>query len=118
MVAWNGEKEVMAAATSHPFYILSLLLAKASCFRWAMTLAMDYSLQRMCFETEQLLQWCKKKMEGLSYLDLISRDCCSRISAFDFVCLTFVRCSGNFIADFLAKNASTLLTQYGWRRFP
>ncbi|XP_057426392.1 uncharacterized protein LOC130719802 [Lotus japonicus] len=48
-----------------------------------------------------------ERYSGRSYLDTIIGDCRSLVPFFDVFSLSFVRRSGNSVADFLAKNAST-----------
>ncbi|XP_057444908.1 uncharacterized protein LOC130737161 [Lotus japonicus] len=109
MVARNHRGEIMASATSYPVPTLSALLAEACGLRWAMQSATELSFRRVCLETDclQLFQWWQKAVVGRSYLDNIIRDCRTYVSFFDFFSLSFVRRTGNSVADFLAKNAST-----------
>ncbi|XP_057423606.1 uncharacterized protein LOC130717403 [Lotus japonicus] len=109
MIARNHQGDIMAAATSYPVPIFSSLLAEACGLRWTMQLATELGFRRVCLETDclQLFQWWQKEAVGRSYLDNIIRDCRSYVSFFDLFSLSFVRRSGNAVADFLARNAST-----------
>ncbi|XP_057433409.1 uncharacterized protein LOC130726195 [Lotus japonicus] len=109
MVSRNRLVEIMAAATSHPVPVLSSLLAEASGLRWTLRLARELGFRRVCLETDclQLYQWWQNGTVGRSYLDTIIGDCRSLVPFFDVFSLSFVRRSGNSVANFLAKNAST-----------
>ncbi|XP_057441872.1 uncharacterized protein LOC130733664 [Lotus japonicus] len=108
MVARDSNGEVLGAAAYYPVNVISPLLGEASSLRWAMQLAVDFGFRSVCFETDclQLFTWWKKETTGLSYLDAIVRDCRTLIPAFSFFDFSFVRRSGNYVADFLARNAS------------
>ncbi|XP_057432151.1 uncharacterized protein LOC130724903 [Lotus japonicus] len=109
MVARNSEGEVMAAACSYPLSIISPLLAEAVSMRWSMQLTIDLGFRRILLETDclQLFKAWKAKEAGRSYLSSIISDCRFLVSAFDYVNLSFVRRTGNTVADFLARNAAT-----------
>ncbi|XP_057454555.1 uncharacterized protein LOC130746065 [Lotus japonicus] len=72
-------------------------------------LAEALAFRLMCFETDslQLYQCWHRRTKGRSYLDSIVRDCRFLATVFDFISFSFVRCTGNAVADFLARNAST-----------
>ncbi|XP_057452921.1 uncharacterized protein LOC130744783 [Lotus japonicus] len=109
MVARNCDGEVMASACSSPVSISSPLLAEALGLRWTMQLATDLGFRRITLETNclQLFNTWRSQEEGRSYLSSIISDCRILISAFDYVSVSFVRRTGNTVADFLARNSDT-----------
>ncbi|XP_057418946.1 uncharacterized protein LOC130713173 [Lotus japonicus] len=109
MVARNCNGEVMAAACSYPLSALSPLLAEAMSLRWTMQLAIDLGFRRICLETDclQLYNCWKAQDNGRSYLSSIIREWFTLRGAFDVVTFSFVRRTGNAVADFLARNPET-----------
>ncbi|XP_057429610.1 uncharacterized protein LOC130722787 [Lotus japonicus] len=109
MVARNCDGEVMAAACSFPIFTISPLLAEAMSLRWTMQLAIDLGFRRICLETDclQLFKAWKAREAGRSYLSTIIHDCRLLLYGFDDVNFSFVRPTGNAVADFLARNAET-----------
>lgn len=75
-------------------------------FRWAMSLASQIGIRRSCFSIDciQLFKRWKKRPDGGSYLVSIASDCRLLSSHFDFVDLSFVRRSDNYVAEFLARH--------------
>ncbi|XP_057418936.1 uncharacterized protein LOC130713161 [Lotus japonicus] len=108
MVARDSNGKVLGAATFYPVNAISPLLGEASSLRSAVQLAVEFGFRSVCFETDclQLFRWWKKGTSGLSYLDAFVHDCPSLLPAFSFFDFIFVRRSGNYVADFLARNAS------------
>ncbi|XP_057452977.1 uncharacterized protein LOC130744833 [Lotus japonicus] len=108
MVARGTHGAILGAAALYPVSVISPLLGEACGFRWALKLATEFGFRSVCFETDylQLFEWWKKGSIGLSYLDTIVRECRLFTSAFSYFQFTFVRRSGNLVADFLARNAS------------
>ncbi|XP_057428472.1 uncharacterized protein LOC130721892 [Lotus japonicus] len=109
MVARDYVGAIMAAATAYPVASISLLLAEAGCLRWALRLAIDLGFRRVVFETDclQLFNWWKSRQEGVSFLATVVSECRSLVTAFDAFSISFVKHSGNTVADLLARNAST-----------
>lgn len=109
MVARNSSGEVMASATSSSCSVLSSLLAEASCLRWAMSLAIDLGFRQVIFEVDclQLFKAWRAGVAGRNYLATIISDCRRLSLHFDSAIFTFTRRSGNSVADYLARNAST-----------
>ncbi|XP_057418315.1 uncharacterized protein LOC130712500 [Lotus japonicus] len=107
MVARNGAGEVMAAATRPGVDVLSPLLAEAAAFRWVMVLSMELGFRTVNFETDFKLLYDAWRMKNLgsSYLFALLSDCKDLVQFFDFCSLSFVRRTGNKVADFLAKRA-------------
>lgn len=107
MVARNSMREVMAAMCSYPLSTIFPLLAEALSMRWTMKLTIDLGFRMICLEIDclQLFKACRAKEDGRSYLSSIIMDCRLLVHAFDYVTLSFVRRTGNAVADFLARNA-------------
>lgn len=102
MVTRNDHGEVMASATCFPLSTLTPLLVVALTMRWTLGLAVDLGFRWVQIKTDclQLLQAWKKGESGLSYLNYVLRDYCLFVSAFDVFSFSFVRWSGNSMADF------------------
>ncbi|XP_057453035.1 uncharacterized protein LOC130744890 [Lotus japonicus] len=109
MVARDHEGFVLASAAAFPLAASSPLLAEAAALRWAMVLAIQLGFRRVCFETDclQLFQRWTKPPDGASYLVSIINDCFVLSRSFDVIDLSFVRRSGNAVADLLARKASS-----------
>ncbi|XP_057426407.1 uncharacterized protein LOC130719819 [Lotus japonicus] len=109
MVARNCRGEVMAAVCSYPISAISPLLAEAMSLRWTMQLAIDLGFRRICLETDclQLYTFWQAKEVGRSYLSSIISECHTLLCVFDVVSFSFVRRTGNTVADFLARTAET-----------
>ncbi|XP_057456725.1 uncharacterized protein LOC130747724 [Lotus japonicus] len=109
MIARDSEGQVLAAAASYPVVASSPVLAEAWALRWAIILALELGFRRVCFETDclQLFQRWQKPPDGVSYLMSILRECLSFRRIFDVMTLSFVRRSGNLVADLLSRRAST-----------
>ncbi|XP_057430540.1 uncharacterized protein LOC130723502 [Lotus japonicus] len=109
LIARDSEGQVLAAAASYPVVASSPVLAEAWALRWAIILALELGFRRVCFETDCLLlfQRWQKPPDGVSYLMSILRECLSFRRFFDVMTLSFVRRSGNSVADLLARRAST-----------
>ncbi|XP_057426083.1 uncharacterized protein LOC130719473 [Lotus japonicus] len=108
MIARNNNGEVMAAAALGFTSASSALMAEALAFRWSVSLAKDLGFFRVVLETDclQLFEAWKKNRLGDSYLFSVLNDCRDMVSYFTSFDLSFVRRSGNSVADFLAKNSS------------
>ncbi|XP_057444764.1 uncharacterized protein LOC130737009 [Lotus japonicus] len=108
MIARNHNGEVMAAAALGFMSAPSALMAEALAFRWCVSLAKDLGFFRVVLETDclQLFEAWKKNRPGDSYLFSLLNDCRDMVSLFTSFELSFVRRSGNSVADFLAKNSS------------
>ncbi|XP_057444702.1 uncharacterized protein LOC130736943 [Lotus japonicus] len=108
MVARNSHGEVMAAATNGPVGALSSLVAEAMAFRWCISLARDLGFFRVVLETDclQLFEAWQQNKRGASYLFSVLNDCRAMVSFFISFHLSFVRRSGNAVADSLAKSSS------------
>lgn len=76
-----------------------------------MVLACELGFQSTCFETDclQLFNGGKTPSNGASYFSSILADCRILVSQFNNVFVAFIRRSGNMIADFLARHASSFL---------
>lgn len=111
MIAHDVDGAILAAATlSSSLVIMSSAgLAEALCLRWAMRLAIDLGFQRVYFETDSLhlFQWWRHCSRSSFYLDLIISDCRSFALAFLQFDVLFVRRSGNCVAYFLVRIASS-----------
>ncbi|XP_057434338.1 uncharacterized protein LOC130727025 [Lotus japonicus] len=107
-VARNDQGLVMAAATTFPIDAPSPLIAEALAFRWTLSLASDLFFMEIALETDclQLFDAWNKPLHGASYFISILRDCKDLVSRFNSFSLSFVRRSGNTVADHLAKNSS------------
>ncbi|XP_057453121.1 uncharacterized protein LOC130744983 [Lotus japonicus] len=108
MIARNNNGDVMATAALDSLGAASALMAEALAFRWCVSLAKDLGFFRVVFETDclQLFEAWKKNKQGVSYLFSVLNDCRDMVSFFTSFDLSFVRRSGNSVADFLAKNSS------------
>ncbi|XP_057415840.1 uncharacterized protein LOC130710549 [Lotus japonicus] len=108
LIARNNEGLIMAAACAYPVGTSTALLAEALAFRWAITLALDLHFLEVYFETDclQLYEAWNKGRQGSSYLMSILSDCRNLISGFNVCRFSFVRRSGNSVADRLAKDSS------------
>ncbi|XP_057444474.1 uncharacterized protein LOC130736693 [Lotus japonicus] len=113
MIARDHEGAIMATACSFQFHTISSLLAEPMSMRWTMQLAIDLGFRRICVETDcvYLFRSWHATGEGRSYLSSILRDCRLLLSGFDHFTVSFVRRTGNVVADFLAKNVKTYANQ-------
>lgn len=109
MVACDWRGEFIGSVAFFPCRVLSPLLAEASSLHWAMALVLEFGFRLVYFETDylHLFECWRKKFEGFSYLASIVSDCHNIALPFYYVCLSFIRCSGNMVIDFLVRNAST-----------
>ncbi|XP_057458215.1 uncharacterized protein LOC130748975 [Lotus japonicus] len=109
LVARNSRGEVLAAACSSHGPATSSFLAEGLSFRWTLGLAMDLGFRRVVLETDCLLLYeAWKRRSGCSILDSLILDCRRLSSGFDAFDFSFVRRSGNSVADALAKRSFTL----------
>lgn len=102
----NHNGDVMVAIVACPVDTLSPLLAKASAFKWALSMASKLYFCHVRFETDclQLFEALRSYSDGSSYLFSIfsdRRDLFSSFVSFDF---TFVRITGNIVANHLSRN--------------
>ncbi|XP_057426331.1 uncharacterized protein LOC130719740 [Lotus japonicus] len=104
----RSQAEVMAAAAVFPLEAMSPVIAEALAFRWSLSLAKDLGFRRVCLETDflHLIETWQKAKRGDSYLFSILSDCRDLVLSFTYFCLSFVRRTGNSVADHLAKNSS------------
>lgn len=111
LIARDEEGEVLASATLAPVMMQPACLTEALCLQWAMRIAIDLGFHVVCFETNslQLFQWWRRRSRGSSYLDLVIFYCRSLSVSFDSMDVSFIRRSGNSVADFLARGASFFL---------
>ncbi|XP_057425715.1 uncharacterized protein LOC130719089 [Lotus japonicus] len=107
-VARNEEGLVMAAATAYPVDASSSLITEALAFRWSLSIAADLIFMDVVLETDclQLFDAWHKPLHGPSYFIYILKDCKDLVLSFRSFNLSFVRRSGNSVADHLAKNSS------------
>ncbi|XP_057418218.1 uncharacterized protein LOC130712400 [Lotus japonicus] len=120
MIARNSNGEVMAAAALGSTSASSVLMAEALAFRWCVSLAKDLRFFRVVLETDclQLFEAWKKNRPGVSYLFSVLKDCRDMASFFTSFDMSFVRRSGNSVADFLAKNSSNFYNVIWIEEFP
>ncbi|XP_057425625.1 uncharacterized protein LOC130718990 [Lotus japonicus] len=107
-VGRNAHGLVMAAATTFPIDAPSPLIVEALAFRWSLSLAADLFFMEIVLETDclKLFDAWNKPLHGASYFVSILRDCKDLVSRFHSFSFSFVRRSGNSVADHLAKNSS------------
>ncbi|XP_057433855.1 uncharacterized protein LOC130726575 [Lotus japonicus] len=109
MVARNHDGLILAAAAEVVERPSTVVEAEALAFRWAIGLAITLGFRLVFFETEclTLFHMWKKPLDGRNYLATILSDCFQLSRSLDFVYVVFIRRSGNVVADFLARNASS-----------
>lgn len=109
-IARNKEGEVLAAATSTMGPVLSSVLAEALALRWALGLAKELGFRRIWVETDCLVlyNYWERREGGFSHLETVVKDCRLLLCSFDVFTFTFVRRTGNSVADALAKLAFRL----------
>ncbi|XP_057444387.1 uncharacterized protein LOC130736590 [Lotus japonicus] len=109
IVARNYDGLVLAAAAEVVERPSTVVEAEALAFRLTIGLAINLGFRRVCFETYclTLFQMWKKPPDGRNNLATIFSDCFQLCRSLDFVSVVFVRCSGNVVADFLARNAAS-----------
>ncbi|XP_057418167.1 uncharacterized protein LOC130712348 [Lotus japonicus] len=114
LVARNSRGEVLASACFPHGPVPSSLVAEGLSFRWAIGLAMELGFRCIVFETDCLLLFeAWKRRGGCSIVDSLILDCRRLSSGFDVFNFSFVRRTGNNVADALAKR-SLLLGSLVW----
>ena len=103
----------MAAATASSFYVQSPAMGEALCFRWAIGMTMDLGFRTTCFETDclKLYESWKRRKKDLSYFGTALQDCYRLVPNFDSFSVSFVRRTGNSVADFLARTSFSIPNQ-------